>query len=88
MPKQRTTKKAPAKNAATPQLYTFEVALISGPLSEKFIKKNPVIARTIEMTGDQTFADLHKAIFNAYDRAKVHGTRSGNSKQSGEREKP
>jgi hypothetical protein len=72
MPKQRTTKKAPAKNAGTPQLFTFEVALISGPLSEKFIKKNPVVARTIEMPGNQTFADLHEAFFDAYDREDEH----------------
>lgn len=74
MPKQRTTKKTRTKNATakTPQLYTFDVYLISGPLSEKFIKKNPVVSRTIEIPGDQTFVDLHAAIFDAFGREEEH----------------
>lgn len=77
MPKQRSTKNAPAKNApaknaAKPQLYAFEVFLASGPVSEAFVEKNPVISRSIEMPGNQTFADLHEAIFDAYDREEEH----------------
>jgi Plasmid pRiA4b ORF-3-like protein len=55
-----------------PNLYTLEVFIIDGPLEEKFIKKNPVISRTIQIRGDQTLADLHEAIFDAYDRFDEH----------------
>ncbi len=54
------------------QLYTFEVSLISGPFSEKFITKNPVVSRTIAIRGDQTFEDLHQAIFDAFGREEEH----------------
>ncbi len=55
-----------------PKLYTFEVSLIGGPLSEQFIKKNPVVSRTIAIRGDQTFEDFHQAIFDAFDREFPH----------------
>jgi hypothetical protein len=42
-----------------PQLYPLEIFLMSGPISEKFAKKNPVISRTIQIRGDQTLEDLH-----------------------------
>ena len=29
------------------RLYTLEVFLLSGPVTEKFAKKNPVVSRTI-----------------------------------------
>ena len=50
------------------RLYTLEVFIISGPITEKFAKKNPVISRTIQIRGDQTLADLHNAIFDAFGR--------------------
>ena len=53
-------------------LYTLEVFIISGPVSEKFTKKNPVISRTIQIRGDQTLADLHQAILDAFDRFDEH----------------
>src|SRR5579864_1431902 len=54
------------------QLYTLEVFLMSGPITQKFAKKNPVISRTIQMLGDQTLQDLHHAIFDAYGRWEEH----------------
>ncbi len=54
------------------QLYNLEVFLLSGPIAEKFAKKNPVISRTIQMRGDQTLEDLHHAIFDAYGRWEEH----------------
>ena len=68
----------PAAKASQPadqaevRLYTLEVFIISGPVSEKFAKKNPVVSRTIQMRGDQTLEDLHRAIFDAYDRWEEH----------------
>src|SRR3954454_24042448 len=53
-------------------LYTLEVFLLSGPIAEKFAKKNPVISRTIQIRGDQTLEHLHRAIFDAFDRRDAH----------------
>jgi hypothetical protein len=58
--------------AKTTRLYTLEVFLISGPVTRKFAKKNPVISRTIQIRGDQTLEDLHDAIFKALDREEEH----------------
>jgi hypothetical protein len=53
-------------------VYQVEVALISGPVTDKFLKKNPQIIRTIEIRGDQTLADLHEIIFVAFNREEDH----------------
>jgi len=53
-------------------IYTFEVYVISGPISEVFVEENQVILRKIEIRGDQTLEDLHFAIFNAFDREEEH----------------
>src|SRR3990170_5410812 len=54
------------------RLYTLEVFLIGGPITERFAKKNPVVSRIIEIRGDQTLADLHEVIFDAFDREEEH----------------
>ena len=54
------------------KLYTLDVFLISGQITEKFAKKNPVVSRTIKMRGDQTLKELHHAIFNAFERWDEH----------------
>lgn len=61
------TPKAPAPPA---NLYVLTVFLTGGPTGEKFAGK--VISRTIEIRGDQTLAQLHEAIFQAYDRTDDH----------------
>jgi hypothetical protein len=53
-------------------IYTLEVYIIGGPISEKFARKNPVLSRTIEIRGDQTLEDLHNAIFKAFNRFDNH----------------
>ncbi len=53
-------------------IYTLEVFITSGLVSEKFIKKNPVISRTLEIRGDQTLEELHEIIFKAFDRFDEH----------------
>jgi hypothetical protein len=53
-------------------IYTLEVFLISGPITEEFAKKNPVISRTIEIRGDQSLEKLHEAIFKAFNREDEH----------------
>jgi hypothetical protein len=54
------------------RVYTLEVFIISGPVTERFARKNPVVARTIQMRGDQTLKALHRAIFGAFDREEQH----------------
>src|SRR3990172_5910584 len=56
----------------THQLYELEVALLSGPITEAFAKKNPTVARTIQIRSDQTLEDLHEGIFKAFDRFDEH----------------
>lgn len=53
-------------------IYTLEVFIIAGPVSEKFAKKNPIMSRTIEIRGDQTLEELHNAIFKAFNRFDNH----------------
>jgi hypothetical protein len=70
-------KKSPIKvheptNQGGARLYTLDVFLLSGPISEKFAKKNPVVSRTIKIRGDQTLEDLHHAIFDAFGRSDHH----------------
>jgi len=73
----RKAAKKPAKKAVTSapsgkRLYTLEVVLISGPVTGSFARKNPLVARTIQMRGAQTLEDLHRAIFKAFDREEEH----------------
>ncbi len=54
------------------RLFTLEVCLFSGPVTDAFIEANPVVCRTIEIRADQTLRDLHEAIFDAFDREDEH----------------
>ena len=54
------------------RVYELEACLLSGPVTEEFVRKNPVISRTIEVRGDQTLEQLHNAIFRAFDRWDKH----------------
>lgn len=53
-------------------LYRLEAFLASGPVTEEFVKRNPVVSRTIEIRGDQTLAELHQILFKAFDREEEH----------------
>jgi hypothetical protein len=67
------TKKQTAKTAGIDKrLYTLDVFIISGPLTESFVKKNKVVFRTIQIRGDQALQELHRAIFNAFNREDEH----------------
>src|ERR1700731_3807063 len=65
-------KASPPADQSKVRLYTLEVFIINGPITEKFAKKNPVISRTIQIRGDQTLEDLHHAIFDAFGREEEH----------------
>ena len=52
--------------------YTLEVSIIGGRMTEAFVQRNPVCSRTIEILGKQTLANLHEAIFQAFDRWDEH----------------
>jgi DNA-binding Lrp family transcriptional regulator len=56
--------------ATSANLYVVSVYLMSGPVSKKFANKE--ISRVIEIRGDQTLEDLHRAIFEAFDRWEEH----------------
>jgi hypothetical protein len=58
--------------SAKPRLYTLNVFLISGNYTDAFARKNRVVSRTIQIRGDQTLQDLHRAIFRAYGRWEEH----------------
>jgi Domain of unknown function (DUF6398)/Plasmid pRiA4b ORF-3-like protein len=59
-------------NSSTDALYVLDVFLIDGPVTEKFVAKNPVVSRTIEIKGSNTLSELHKIIFKAFDRHDEH----------------
>lgn len=54
------------------RIYTLQVFIIDGPFSEDFINANPLISRKIEILGSHTLADLHRAIFYAFERSEEH----------------
>jgi hypothetical protein len=60
----------PIESAPPASLYVVAVYLTGGPVSPKFTNKET--SRTIEIRGDQTLAQLHEAIFQAYDRWDQH----------------
>ena len=62
----------PVPHAGPPRLYTLDAFITRGPITERFSKKNPEITRTIQIRGDQTLADLHEALFAAFDREEEH----------------
>ena len=53
-------------------LFTLEVAIINGPVTEEFIEENPEVSRIIEIKGDNTLEDLHHILFDAFDREEEH----------------
>jgi len=54
------------------RLFTLKVFIISGPMTKRFVEKNKVVSRTIQMRGDQTLEDLHYAVFDAFKRFDQH----------------
>lgn len=53
-------------------LYTLEVQITDGPMTEEFVKRNPIVSRTLQIRSDQTLDQLHKAIFRAFERDDAH----------------
>ena len=73
MSAKRMEKQAPRQpETDAPRLYTLEIFIIGGLLTEKFAKRNPVISRTIKIRADQTLEDLHHTIFDAFGRFDEH----------------
>jgi len=52
--------------------FVLEVAIMSGPVAPEFAKRHPAVIRTIHIREDQTLADLHRAIFKAFNRFEEH----------------
>jgi hypothetical protein len=68
----RATRKGSTKRESGKGLYTLEVFILDGPISKTFLRKNPEFSRTIQIRGDQTLDDLHRIIFQAFDRFDEH----------------
>ena len=68
----KSSQKAKVVNSNPNALYVLEVLLIDGPVTEKFINKNPEVSRTIEIKGSNTLMDLHDIIFTAFNRKDAH----------------
>jgi hypothetical protein len=71
-PTKKGAKSDRAGETGKPHLYTLEVFIISGPVTRKFTRSNPVVSRKIQIRGDQTLHDLHQAIFHAFRREEEH----------------
>ena len=54
------------------KLYTLEVTLLDGYMTDDFVRGNPVVSRTIEICDDQTLSQLYRAIFEAFHRWEQH----------------
>jgi hypothetical protein len=54
------------------RVYTLDVYITEGPMTEDFVDRNPTVCRTIEIRGNQTLERLHAAIFKACDRFDEH----------------
>jgi hypothetical protein len=59
-------------NPQDKRLFTLDVFLFGGPISEKFARKNKTVSRIIEIRGNQTLEKLHECIFSAFDRFEGH----------------
>lgn len=57
---------------ASKRLYTLTVFLFDGPVTKAFARRNRIVSRTIQILGHQTLAQLHQAIFRAFDRCEQH----------------
>ncbi len=66
---QETAKKLETKNT---RLYTLEVLLIQGHVTEAFANQSPKVSRTIQILGNQSLDALHLAIFYAFGRDDEH----------------
>jgi hypothetical protein len=62
----------PIESTSTDSLYTLQAYITNGPMTDKFITKNPVVSRTIVIQGNQTLADLHQILFQAFNRKEEH----------------
>jgi hypothetical protein len=65
-------RKGRAPAAKSRRIYELEISLLSGFVTEAFVKANPIVARTILIRGDQTLEQLHAAIFKAHNRFDGH----------------
>ena len=65
-------KKPVRSGQSADKIYSLQVTIIQGLMSDEFVKKNPVVSRTIQIRGRQTLDQLHRAIFRAFGREEEH----------------
>lgn len=63
-------KQAAAQTARSNRVYTLDVYLADGPITEAYADRE--ISRRIDILGHQTLHDLHAAIFEAFERWEEH----------------
>jgi hypothetical protein len=66
----KTGKKAKPTPAQASRMYTLQVYLQDGPISDAYAGQE--ISRQIDILGHQTLHHLHQAIFNAFERWEEH----------------
>jgi hypothetical protein len=64
--------RVPVEGRLPEAVYTLNVSIIDGPITEDFVDENPQITRTIQIKGQQTLAALHRILFEAFDREDEH----------------
>jgi len=70
MARKKVSRGAAAKPGADVRIYTLEVSFLrGGPSARADAKGGPAVSRTIQLRGDQTLADLHRATCEAFGRA-------------------
>ncbi len=72
MAKRPATSAKRSPTASSPMVYELLVALVEGPITRSFVRRNKVVTRTIEIRGDQTLEQFHLAIFDSFDRSEEH----------------
>jgi Plasmid pRiA4b ORF-3-like protein len=73
-PSSKNQHQAPGNSSPSPaalnRVYTLDVALVGGPMTEDYDDQE--IIRRIDILGRQTLHDLHEAIFDAFERWEEH----------------
>jgi hypothetical protein len=72
MAQPKAPKAGPRRPKGSQAVYTLEVRLIGGPVTESLVEANPVVSRTIQIAGNQTLEHPHDAIYRAFNREEEH----------------
>ena len=57
---------------ARSRIYVLDVYIVDGPIEPDFFNQNPLVSRRMELLEHHTLADLHRAIFQSFERQAEH----------------